>query len=73
MASNNLIWPGILVLYNQERLFLIRPFQGHSVDLDTFVLPWPEIAALRITTYGLRVVADPNRTVKSNSQMACPL
>lgn len=41
---------GRLVLHNQKRLFLIRPVRDASLDLDTFVLPWSEVAALRITS-----------------------
>jgi hypothetical protein len=39
-----------LLLFNDERLFLIRPVKGApGVDLHTFVLPWSDVAALRIT------------------------
>lgn len=43
---------GRLILHNQDRLFLIRPVRDNPLDLDTFVLPWSETAALRvISTY----------------------
>jgi hypothetical protein len=39
-----------LLLFNDERLFLIRPIRNApGVDLHTFVLPWTDVAALRIT------------------------
>jgi hypothetical protein len=39
-----------LLLFNDERLFLIRPIRNApGVDLHTFVLPWSDVAALRIT------------------------
>jgi hypothetical protein len=39
-----------LLLFNQERLFLIRPIKdAPAVDLHAFVLPWSDVAALRIT------------------------
>ena len=35
---------------HKERLFLIRPVKGApGLDLHTFVLPWSDVAALRIT------------------------
>ena len=41
---------GRLLLHNQERLFLIRPVRGHTLDLHTFILPWSGITALRVTS-----------------------
>jgi hypothetical protein len=39
-----------LLLFNDERLFLIRPIKNApGVGLHTFVLPWSDVAALRIT------------------------
>lgn len=39
-----------LLLFNKERLFLVRPIKGApGADLHTFVLPWSDVAALRIT------------------------
>jgi len=39
-----------LLLFNKERLFLIRPINGApGADLHTFVLPWSDVAALQIT------------------------
>lgn len=38
-----------LLLHNQDRLFLFRPFQGAPVaDLATVVLPWREIASINV-------------------------
>ena len=41
---------GRLLLYHKDRLFLIRPVKSHPLDLDSFVLPWKQIEALRITS-----------------------
>lgn len=38
-----------LLLHNQGRLFLFRPFQGApAADLATVILPWSEIASIRV-------------------------
>jgi hypothetical protein len=41
---------GRLVLASKERLFLIWPVKGApDLELHTFVVPWSDIKALRIT------------------------
>lgn len=38
-----------LLLHNQDRLFLFRPFQGApAAGLATVILPWNEIASVRV-------------------------
>ncbi|HYQ91972.1 MAG TPA: hypothetical protein VES89_07830, partial [Candidatus Competibacteraceae bacterium] len=38
-----------LLLYNQDRLFLFRSFKdAAAADLPTVILPWSEIAAVRV-------------------------
>lgn len=38
-----------LLLYNQDRLFLFRPFGGTpAADLPSVILPWSEIASIRV-------------------------
>lgn len=38
-----------LVLHNQDRLFLIRPFrEARAVEVPTLIVPWDDVAAVRI-------------------------
>ena len=40
---------GRLVLFSNERLFLIRPVEGRArMEIDTFVIPWSSVGALRL-------------------------
>ena len=50
LAADNLVKGCYrLLLYNQDRLFLFRSFKGAAAaDLPTVILPWSEIAAVRV-------------------------
>jgi hypothetical protein len=39
----------LLLLHNQDRLFLVRPFKGTAAaDLPVLIIPWDQVGLIRV-------------------------